>query len=151
MYISCQDIKEKYLAIAVDGERIFCNPMWVLKRCRGGRPCGGVAESATSEELFGYDTIFAGFPIWWYVASTIINTFLESYHLTGKTVIPFATAGGIGIGKTNEHLVGYCPALKRRTNRAKRLYSPKIHETLLSRRLACAIMYVKFILHTLLR
>ena len=67
----------------------------------------GVAESATSEEIFGYDTIFAGFPIWWYVAPTIINTFLESYDLTGKTVIPFATAGGSGMGKTNEHLVGY--------------------------------------------
>ena len=38
-----------------------------------------------------YDTIFVGFPIWWYVAPTIINTFLESYDLSGKTIIPFAT------------------------------------------------------------
>ena len=44
-----------------------------------------------------YETIFVGFPIWWYVAPTIINTFLESYDLTGKTVIPFATSGGSGI------------------------------------------------------
>ncbi len=47
-----------------------------------------------------YDTIFLGFPIWWYVAPTIINTFLESYDFSGKTVILFATSGGSGFGKT---------------------------------------------------
>lgn len=47
-----------------------------------------------------YDTIFLGFPIWWYTAPTIINTFLESYDFTGKTVILFATSGGSGFGKT---------------------------------------------------
>lgn len=41
----------------------------------------------------------AGFPIWWYVAPMIINTFLESYDFSGKTVIPFATSGGSGMGK----------------------------------------------------
>ena len=55
-----------------------------------------------------YDTIFIGFPIWWYVAPTIINTFLESYDLTGKTIIPFATSGGSGMGKTNENLLPSC-------------------------------------------
>lgn len=55
-----------------------------------------------------YDTIFVGFPIWWYVAPTIINTFLESYDLTGKTIIPFATSGGSGMGKTNEKLLPSC-------------------------------------------
>lgn len=55
-----------------------------------------------------YDTIFVGFPIWWYVAPTIINTFLESYDLTGKTIIPFATSGGSGMGKTNEELLPSC-------------------------------------------
>ncbi len=47
-----------------------------------------------------YDTVFLGFPIWWYVAPTIINTFLESYDFSGKTVILFATSGGSGFGKT---------------------------------------------------
>ena len=47
-----------------------------------------------------YDTIFLGFPIWWYAAPTIINTFLESYDFTGKTIILFATSGGSGFGKT---------------------------------------------------
>ena len=55
-----------------------------------------------------YDTIFVGFPIWWYVAPTIINTFLESCDLTGKTVVPFATSGGSGMGKTNERLAPSC-------------------------------------------
>ena len=55
-----------------------------------------------------YDTVFVGFPIWWYVAPTIINTFLESYDLTGKTIIPFATFGGSGTGKTNEKLMPSC-------------------------------------------
>ncbi len=55
-----------------------------------------------------YDTIFVGFPIWWYIAPTIINTFLESYDLTGKTIIPFATSGSSGMGKTNEKLLSSC-------------------------------------------
>jgi len=46
-----------------------------------------------------YDTVFLGFPIWWYVAPTIINTFLESYDFSGKTVVLFATSGGSGFGK----------------------------------------------------
>ena len=56
-----------------------------------------------------YDVIFVGFPIWWYVAPTIINTFLESYDLSGKTIVPFATSGGSGMGKTNEKLKPSCP------------------------------------------
>ena len=52
------------------------------------------------ENMEQYDVIYLGFPIWWYVAPTIINTFLESYDLTGKTIIPFATSGGSGIGET---------------------------------------------------
>ena len=59
-----------------------------------------------------YDILFVGFPIWWYVAPTIINTFLESYDLTGKTIIPFATSGGSGMGKTNEKLVPSCKGAK---------------------------------------
>ena len=61
------------------------------------------------DNVADYDTIYMGFPIWWYVAPTIINTFLESYDLAGKTVIPFATSGGSGMGKTNEKLETSCP------------------------------------------
>ena len=55
-----------------------------------------------------YDTIYVGFPIWWYVAPTIINTFLESYNLTGKTIIPFATSGESLMGNTNKELKNSC-------------------------------------------
>ena len=59
-----------------------------------------------------YDTIFVGFPIWWYVAPTIINTFLESHDLMGKTIVPFATSGSSGMGKTNEALLPSCKGAK---------------------------------------
>lgn len=60
------------------------------------------------ENIEQYDIIYIGFPIWWYVAPTIINTFLESYDLSGKTVIPFATSGGSGMGNTNAELAPSC-------------------------------------------
>ncbi|MBE5791132.1 MAG: flavodoxin [Clostridiales bacterium] len=60
------------------------------------------------DNVADYDTLYVGFPIWWYVAPTIINTFLESYDLAGKIIIPFATSGGSGMGKTNEKLVPSC-------------------------------------------
>lgn len=62
------------------------------------------------DNIGDYDVVFVGFPIWWYVAPTIINTFLESYDFSGKTVIPFATSGGSGMGKTEEILHKICPA-----------------------------------------
>lgn len=58
----------------------------------------------TSANIGAYDTIFVGFPIWWYLAPTIINTFLESYDFSEKTIIPFATSGGSGLGKTMDKL-----------------------------------------------
>jgi len=57
-----------------------------------------------SANIVAYDVIFIGFPIWWYVAPTIINTFLESYDFSGKTIVPFATSGGSGFGQTIEKL-----------------------------------------------
>ena len=64
------------------------------------------------DSLEEYDTVFLGFPIWWYVAPTIINTFLEQYDLTGKTVIPFATSGMSGMGQTNRELKNSCRGAK---------------------------------------
>lgn len=52
--------------------------------------------------------MYVGFPIWWYVAPRIINTFLESYDMSGKIVVPFATSGGSGIGDTNAKLAPSC-------------------------------------------
>ncbi len=60
------------------------------------------------ENMEQYDTVFVAFPIWWYVAPTIINSFLESYDLTGKTIVPLATSGGSGMGNTSRELAGSC-------------------------------------------
>ena len=59
-------------------------------------------------DVSAYDEIILGFPIWWYVAPTIVQTFLESYDFHGKTVIPFATSGGSGMGKTVDILKTSC-------------------------------------------
>jgi len=72
-------------------------------------PSSRPAIAVKRDNMADYDTIFVGFPIWWYVAPTIINTFLESYDLTGKTIILFATSGGSGMGKANEKLMASCP------------------------------------------
>ncbi|MBQ8165454.1 MAG: NAD(P)H-dependent oxidoreductase [Lachnospiraceae bacterium] len=61
------------------------------------------------DDMADYDVIYLGFPIWWYVAPTIINTFLGSYDMSGKTIIIFATSGGSGFGKTVEALKCSCP------------------------------------------
>ncbi len=58
------------------------------------------------------DTIFLGFPIWWYTAPTIIKTFLESYDFSGKQIVLFATSGGSGLGKTESALKPCAPNAK---------------------------------------
>ena len=68
--------------------------------------------SSRVEHIENYDTIFLGFPIWWYVAPAIINTFLESYNLAGKTIVLFATSGGSGMGKTASILRACAPDAK---------------------------------------
>ena len=61
------------------------------------------------EGMDQYDTVFVGFPIWWYVEPRIVDTFLERYDFSGKTLIPFATSGGSGIGKAEQSLKAHCP------------------------------------------
>ena len=67
-----------------------------------------IAEKLPS--MADYDVVFLGFPIWWYVAPTIINTFLESYDFSGKTIALFATSGGSPMGRTLEILRPLCNA-----------------------------------------
>lgn len=89
---------------------------WMDKQSRStlemNDPASRPAIKGMRDNMDDYDTVFVGFPIWWYVAPTIINTFLESYDLAGKTIIPFATSGGSGMGKTNEKLQPSCPNSK---------------------------------------
>ena len=63
-------------------------------------------------DMAQYDTVFVGFPIWWYQAPRIIETFLESYDFAGKTVVPFATSGGSGMGRTDAILKAVYPAAR---------------------------------------
>ena len=56
------------------------------------------------ENMDAYDTVFVGFPVWWYVEPRIIDTFLESYDFAGKTVVPFATSGGSGLGRAPQRM-----------------------------------------------
>ena len=89
---------------------------WMDKNARSTMemkdPASRPEIASKCDNMDDYDTIFVGFPIWWYVAPTIINTFLESYDLTGKTIIPFATSGGSGMGKTNDKLAPSCRGAK---------------------------------------
>ena len=85
---------------------------WMDKQSRSTiemqNPASRPELAGTCKSIADYDTVFVGFPIWWYVAPTIINTFLESCDLTGKTVVPFATSGGSGMGGTNKALAPSC-------------------------------------------
>lgn len=63
----------------------------------------------TNANIAGYDTIYVGFPVWWYIAPTIINSFLESYDFSGKKIILFATSGGSGFGKAVQNLKPSAP------------------------------------------
>ena len=67
------------------------------------------ALAVDAPPLDGYDTIFVGFPIWWYVEPRIVDTFLKRSDFSGKTVIPFATSGGSGIEKAERSLKSHCP------------------------------------------
>ena len=69
-------------------------------------PSSRPAIAGSVDNMDAYDVVFVGFPIWWYVAPTIINTFLESYNFSGKTIVLFATSGSSGFGKTVEKLEG---------------------------------------------
>lgn len=87
---------------------------WMDKQSRSTiemqNPASRPEIAGVCKNIADYDTVFVGFPIWWYVAPTIVNTFLESCDLTGKTVVPFATSGGSGMGKTADILRAVCPA-----------------------------------------
>lgn len=81
---------------------------WVDRKSRSSiemnNKCFRPEIAGKVSNMDNYDVVFLGFPIWWYVAPTIINTFLESYDFSGKKIIPFATSGGSGLGNTVEEL-----------------------------------------------
>ncbi len=56
------------------------------------------------DDMEQYNIVFVGFPVWWYREPSIIDTFMESYDFTGKTVVPFVTSGGSGVGSSGKNM-----------------------------------------------
>lgn len=124
-YFSASGVTKKVaekIAAAVNGDLFQIEPEiayseedlnWMNKNSRSSlemsdkdfRPAMIKKELNLSE----YDSILLGFPIWWYVAPTIINTFLESYDFSGKKITLFATSGGSGFGNTVQELRNSAP------------------------------------------
>ena len=125
VYFSCSGVTKKTAELLSDvaGADLFeirpevpytkADLDWMDKKSRStvemNDPSSRPAIADKVEHMEQYDTVYVGFPIWWYVAPTIINTFLESYDFSRKTVIPFATSGGSGMGKTEAVLHALCP------------------------------------------
>ncbi|MBQ9042685.1 MAG: NAD(P)H-dependent oxidoreductase [Eggerthellaceae bacterium] len=63
-------------------------------------------------DMAQYDAVFVGFPVWWYVEPRIVDTFLEAYDFAGKTIVPFATSGGSGLGKAPQRMQALAPDAK---------------------------------------
>ena len=91
---------------------------WTNKQSRSSLEMGDTAcrpaLAAAVENVEQYDTVFVGFPIWWGVAPTLVNSFLEAYDLSGKEIVLFATSGGSGFGHTAAALESSCPGAKLR-------------------------------------
>lgn len=88
---------------------------WMDKKSRSSLemndPASRPAIVTGDLDVSSYDVVFLGFPVWWYVAPTIINTFLEAYDFAGKTVIPFATSGSSGIENSEKKLQQQYPSI----------------------------------------
>ena len=75
---------------------------------RSSRP----AIKSKVENMEQYDVVFVGFPVWWYREPSIIDTFMESYNFSGKTIVPFCTSGGSGLGTTGSNLQAFAKDAK---------------------------------------
>ena len=75
---------------------------------RNARP----AISEKKDNMAEYDVVFVGFPVWWYREPSIIDTFMEQYDFSGKTVVPFATSGMSGIGESGKNMNALAPGAK---------------------------------------
>ena len=67
------------------------------------------AVAGRMDNMGAYGTVFVGFPIWWYVEPRIVDTFLQAHDFSGKTIVPFATSGGSGLGKAPQRMASLAP------------------------------------------
>lgn len=70
------------------------------------------ALAAPVPDLAAYDVVFVGFPVWWYIEPRIVDTFLEAADFAGKTIVPFATSGGSGLGQAPARMLSLAPGAK---------------------------------------
>lgn len=81
---------------------------WTNKRSRStlemADPACRPVITGTVANMEQYDAVFVGFPIWWGREPSVVDTFLDSYRFDGKTIVPFCTSGGSGLGKTSERI-----------------------------------------------
>ena len=88
---------------------------WMNRKSRSSVEMGDKSSrpalAETEHDFSAYDEIYVGFPIWWYTAPTIINTFLETFDLTGKKIVLFATSGGSSISRAVNDLKNQYPQL----------------------------------------
>ena len=118
-----KDVAEK-LAAAINADILKIEPEqpytdadldWNNSQSRSSvemnNPKSRPAVKATTKSIAGYDVIFIGYPIWWNLAPTVVNTFIEGNNLNGKTVVPFATSGGSSIRNSVEHLKTLYPEI----------------------------------------
>ena len=127
-YFSASGVTAKLaakLAEAVQGDLYEIKPEvpytkadlnWMNKESRSSvemndKSCRPAIDGAL-ENMAEYDVVFVGFPIWWYREPSIIDTFMEAYDFAGKTVVPFATSGGSGLGDTARNLQALAPDAK---------------------------------------
>jgi len=108
---ACADIYEiKPVKPYTDSELNWRNP---LSRCNREKITGTKPEIVKGDiDISGYDVIFVGFPIWYYCEPLVIDSFLDTYDFSGKTVVLFATSGGSAFGKTAEKLTAKYPSVK---------------------------------------
>ena len=112
----------KNLAKAVDGDIYEIKPVipysnadlnWIDKKSRSSIEMNDKSSRPEIVEdnahIENYDVIYLGFPIWWYREPSIIDTFLESYDFSNKTIVPFATSGSSGIGDTANNIKELAP------------------------------------------
>ena len=125
VYFSCSGVTKKTAELLSDvaGADLFeirpevpytkADLDWMDKKSRStvemNDPSSRPAIADKVEHMEQYDTVYVGFPIWWYVAPTIVNTFLEKYDFSGKKIVLFATSGGSGFGNTVKELKPSAP------------------------------------------
>ena len=89
---------------------------WMDKKSRSSVEMNDIScrpsISSQVEHMEQYDTVFVGFPVWWYREPSIIDTFLEGYDFSGKTIIPFCTSGGSGLGEAPKNMQSLAPSAK---------------------------------------